>query len=533
MPGYTDRDIRRKRKSDRERQQKWRAAKRTGEQSVAVVEASAALPVGTEASAVAEWAAAVLKVPPGHPKAGEPMVLPDYGLAFLCDVFRPSVREISLVIARKNSKSALVAVLLLAHLAGPVRKMGFRAGVVSLTAVKAGELKLQAQDIAKASGLTGVEFLRTPAPGRVVSPYGSVDILSSDSDAGAASGFQLAIVDEIGLMRERDRPLINGMRSSVSARDGKFLSLSVFGSGPFIPEILDRRGDPALAVHLYQPDEGASLDDESAWRAANPGLACGIKSISYMRDEARRVAVSVADQSSFRALDMNLPGQPSREMAVSLDAWKAVESTKAAKRSGPAYIGFDAGGAQSMSAAAAFWPESGRLDSWACFPKHPPLDERGAADGVGSLYVQSAAAGQLWSLGEQVSDLAAFLELIGASLGYSMVAGIAADRFRQSELQEALSGARLPWPTTYRSSLADHLPIFQRRVYGGEIRVKPSLLLLNAIADSEVQRDGHRARLVPARRRSRIDPLVAAIHAVSLAAESYRTESEVDALMAV
>ena len=96
------------------------------------------------------------------------------------------------------------------------------------------------------------------------------------------------------------------MRSSVSARDGKFLSLSVFGSGPFVPEILARRGDPALAVHLHQPDERAALDDESAWRAANPGLACGIKSISYMRDEARRVAVSVADQSSFRALDMNL-----------------------------------------------------------------------------------------------------------------------------------------------------------------------------------------------------------------------------------
>ena len=531
MPGY--KDVRRKRKADRERQQKWRAAKRTGEQSVAVVEASAALPVGTEASAVAEWAAAVLKVPPGHPKAGEPMAVPDYGLAFYASVFDPACREALLCLARKNAKSGLVAVLLLAFLAGPVRRMGFRAGVVSLTAVKAGELKTQAQEIAEASGLTGVEFLRSPAPGRVVSPFGSVDVLSSDSDAGAASGFDLAIVDEIGLMRERDRPLINGMRSSVSARDGKFLSLSVFGSGPFVPEILARRGDPALAVHLYQPDERASIDDVAAWRAANPGLACGIKSLSYMRDEARRVAVSVADQSSFRALDMNLPGQPSREMAVDLDSWKAVESLTAAKRSGPASIGFDAGGAQSMSAAAAFWPETGRLDTFACFPKTPPLDERGESDGVGALYARAAAAGQLWLLGERVSDLAAFLERIGAALGGSLVSGIAADRFRQSELQEALAGARLPWPATWRVSLADHLPIFQRRVYGAQIRTRPNLLLLNAIAESEVQREGHRARLLPARRRARIDPLVAAIHAVSLAAESYRADSEVDALMAV
>ena len=132
-----------------------------------------------------------------------------------------------------------------------------------------------------------------------------------------------------------------------------------------------------------------------------------------------------------------------------------------------------------------------------------------------------------------MSDLAAFLERIGAALGVSLVSGIAADRFRQSELQEALAGARLPWTATWRVSLADHLPIFQRRVYGAQIRTRPNLLLLNAIAESEVQREGHRARLLPARRRARIDPLVAAIHAVSLAAESYRADSDVDALMAV
>ena len=55
--------------------------------------------------------------------------------------------------------------LLLAYLAGPVRRMGFRAGVVSLTKEKANELKKQMEDIATASGLTGVEFLRSPSPG--------------------------------------------------------------------------------------------------------------------------------------------------------------------------------------------------------------------------------------------------------------------------------------------------------------------------------------------------------------------------------
>ena len=38
-------------------------------------------PVG----ALATWAAATLKVPPGHPLAGQPMGLPDFAVKFLRD----------------------------------------------------------------------------------------------------------------------------------------------------------------------------------------------------------------------------------------------------------------------------------------------------------------------------------------------------------------------------------------------------------------------------------------------------------------
>ena len=73
---------------------------------------------------------------------------------------------------------------------------------------KAAELKKQMEGIAAASGLTGLRFLRSPAPGRVESDYGAVDILSSDSTSGAAAGFDLACFDELGLTRPRDRELV-------------------------------------------------------------------------------------------------------------------------------------------------------------------------------------------------------------------------------------------------------------------------------------------------------------------------------------
>ena len=174
------------------------------------------------AGALAKWSRDVLKVPAGHPRAGDPMILPAYGVAFLRDAL--THRESLLCLGRKNAKSAIVAVYLLARLVGPLRVPGYRAGVCSVNREKAGELKAQMEDIALASGLTGLRFLRSPAPGRVESATGTVDILSADKSAGHASGFDDAIIDELGLFQERDRALVAGMRSSTSAKDGRFIA---------------------------------------------------------------------------------------------------------------------------------------------------------------------------------------------------------------------------------------------------------------------------------------------------------------------
>ena len=119
------------------------------------------------AVALAAWSRDVLRVPAGHPRAGEPLTLPDYGLDFIQDAL--THRESLLCIGRKNGKSAIVAAYLLARLVGPLRTAGYRAGVCSVSKEKAGELKGQMEAIAAASGLQGLALRRSPAPGRVVS----------------------------------------------------------------------------------------------------------------------------------------------------------------------------------------------------------------------------------------------------------------------------------------------------------------------------------------------------------------------------
>ena len=476
------------------------------------------------AKAVSDWAAETLVIPPGHPNEGQPFTLPSYGVSFLQDALSPDCNEACLLVARKNSKSGIIACLLTACLVGPLRRLGWRAGVVSLSKEKATELKRQVEAISIASGLQGIRFLRTASPG-ITSKFGAVDILSSGSDAGAASGFDLSIVDEIGLLRERDRALISGMRSAVSAKGGRFVSLSVYGSGPFVPEILERnrQGDPGLAVHLYQSDPAKPIDDESNWALSNPGLSCGIKSLDYMRSESRRVQITVSDQASFRSLDLNLPGEPSREMLCTPDDWAHCETQTLPPRSGPVCVGIDLGGSSSMSALVGIWPSTGRLEAWAALPDTPNLSDRGQADGVGSMYERMQQRGELAVYSGRLVPVGEFLKDCAARLKGCKVVAAGADRYRRAEALQALESAEINWPFHARgtgaSSTADgsfDVRSFQKMVYERSIKTRESLLIRSAIGESVISRKDGNPRLDKTRHHSRIDVLQAAVIAAGL-----------------
>ena len=296
------------------------------------------------AGALAEWAESRLVVPPGHPKAGQPLRLPEYGVAFLRDAL--AAPESFLSIGRKNAKSAVVAVYILGRLVGPLQADGWRGGVVSINREKANELKMQCEQIAEASELTGLEFRRSPAPGHILAAHGRLDILSADRSAGHAAGFDDAIFDELGLLPESKRELVAGIRSSVSARGGRFMALSIQGdSAHSLAEILDRKGHDGLAIHHYAAPDGCDLADADGWHQANPGIAAGIKSLGYMQHEAARVAATPIDAPAFRAFDLNQPQNPMRTVICDPADWRACEVDIRPAREGPCTVGFDLGSA--------------------------------------------------------------------------------------------------------------------------------------------------------------------------------------------
>ena len=180
------------------------------------------------------------------------------------------------------------------------------------------------------------------------------------------------IVDETGLFKLSARDLLAGLRSSVSARGGQIRHISIRGDSPLFAEILE---NPAVVSHVHASPDNCAIDDEAAWHAANPGLGT-IKSLAYMRDEVACVAGVASDEPSFRSYDLNQALSPTLEMVCTpddLEACFVAEATYA----GPCYLGIDIGESSAGSAAVAYWPETGGLQSWLAFGDMPDLAARG------------------------------------------------------------------------------------------------------------------------------------------------------------
>ena len=518
------------------RSRAWRARRRLERQGLPVDRPA----IGTDAAAVAQWAAERLRVPAGHPRAGQAIVLAGWQIAIIDDALtRP---ETLACMGRKNAKSATVAVLALAHLVGPLRRPGWRCGVLSVNRGKAGEFRQQIEDIAIASGfrcaLPGnrienpdLTFRATPWPGRVIGDNGSrveIEGAGHASASGHSAGYDLAVIDELGLLQERHRAAVGGMRSSVSAKGGRFLSISIHGDGPFIPEILSRRGAAGLAIHHYTADPDLAIDDPVAWRQANPGLGT-IKGEQYMRDEAARVLAIPSDEPSFVAHDLNRAGSLSGELICSVSTWRGCElpADELPPRDGPASLGIDIGDVASFTSAVAYWPATGRMETWTACPADPPLAKRAKYDAAGSLYERAVRDGHLWPLAGRLTPIKPFLERLKLELAGVHVVAVGADRRRAAELRQHLVSLSLSWRPVWRGGGvravqdAQHdIRAFQRAVEGGELRTVPNVLFAHAIGHATVLRDGNGdpTGLKQATVRRRIDTLQAAVIATGLAA---------------
>ena len=200
-----------------------------------------------------------------------------------------------------------------------------------------------------------------------------------------------------------------------------------------------RGGCDFAQVHAAGPDDPPF--QRRTWRKANPSLSVMPALEKRIRREARDAKRDPSMLAAFQALRLNL-GLSDTLQSTLLDAgtWARIEGE--APPDGPPVWGCDLGTSEAMSAIAAFWPKSGRLECFAALPHRPDLRERGLADGVGRLYLDMARRGELLLAGERVSDIA---ELLGeARARWGRPSALVCDRWREAELREKLEQAGIP-----------------------------------------------------------------------------------------
>ena len=482
------------------------------------------------AGAMSAWAAERLVVPPGHYRnSGKPLVLP----SVFVDFFRAAegCRESALSMARKGGKSAAAAVWALSRLdeSSPLHRPGWRGAVASVSKYKSAELLRQIREIALASGLqtahrsglSGLFFRKAPYPGSVETPHATLDILSADVTAGHASGFDEVFVDETGLLPERSRELLAGLRSSVSARDGRMMHWSVRGNSPLFDEIL---ANPEVHSVVWAAEEGCDPNDPAAWRAANPTLGI-IKSEEYMRDEAKRVAGSPGDLASFLCWDLNQRLEPSQEMIFAPSALELCIVDEPPPREGPCVVGVDIGSSTSLTAAVAVWPANGRTEMWLACGSQPSLEKRSERDNAN--YRAMVHAGELTVHEGRTVSVDRFIGDVARDLSGCEVEALAGDGWKDAEVRDACDRAGIDWPLSFRrvgagKSGSEDVRAAVRLVLEERLRFKRHLGLATAIRHSRIRYDANgNPGLDKSGTNARIDILSAFIIACGLAAPRF------------
>lgn len=466
--------------------------------------------------------------------AGQPLKLAEFQRRFVRGSLAEGVMVGVLSIGRGNSKTATSAGLALGALMGvwdnqPKREILFAArnrdqaktAFAFLVGFIEG-LPEDEQDLFVVRRGSKLEVEYTGNGG------GLARCIAADGKSILGGAPTLALMDERAAWeREKGDNLENAILSGLGKRDGRALIIST--SAPDDANTFSRWLDeppPGTYVQEHRPAFGLPADDLDSLLEANPGAVEGIgSSVEWLVAQARRaIARGGSALSSFRNLNRNeRVSTEDRSVLITVDEWLSaeVDPDQLPPRKGPCVMGVDLGGSRSMSAAALYWPETGRLEALGTFPAKPGLAERGASDGVSGRYVEMQQRGELSVMGDATVPPGPWLAEIVAKLDGAELACICGDRFRHAEFVEAMERAglhRVPfiWRGFGWKDGSEDVERFRRALFDGEIKVAPSLLLRSAFSDAIVIHDPNgNAKLAKGRSLGRIDAAAASLIAVA------------------
>jgi phage terminase large subunit-like protein len=263
----------------------------------------------TRAEKVIRWIEKHCVIPEGK-DVGKPVKLRDWQKDDLVKIYdNPhGTRTAIISFAKKNAKTSLAAMLLLAHLAGPEAIRNTQLPSTAQSRDQAAILySLAAKMVRMSPTLDPVIICRDTAKQLACPEMGTVyKALSADATTAHGQSPAFAVHDELGQVRGPVSELYNAIENAMGAHETP-LSIIISTQAPNDNDLLSiliddalEGGDPRVVLSLYVADEDLDPFSEEAIRQANPAYGDFLN-----KDEIDRQAELAQRMPSQEALYRN------------------------------------------------------------------------------------------------------------------------------------------------------------------------------------------------------------------------------------
>ncbi len=441
---------------------------------------------------------------------------------------RRPIRTAVISMGRKGGKTTLCAALALCHLVGPESVQ--RGQVVSAAADRGqarilfNELKAFAMaEPTIADRLIFRDYNATVEDAITGSVFSA---LSADHRKAHGLSPTVAICDEVAQWRGRE--LLDALRTGQGAHaEPLLLAISTRSPDPDNPleELIRYAGqvedgtieDRTFTGAVFSAPIDADPWAEATWRMANPDAdSVRIADIEVQAVQAQRLP---SMESAFRAYVLNQPVTPDERFIGPAD-WDGCAGEAEAR--GPCFGGLDlSSGAADLTAFALYWPETGRLKVTAFLPA-AAVEVKQREDHA--PYREWIGRGLVVEMPGRAIDRPWLLTWIAQAVEGLDLVGIACDRWGLADVQAVLDREGIPLALRPHGAgykdMSPAITAFEALVLEAKLYHAGNPLLRWSVANAAVDMDpaGNR-KLSKDRARGRIDPLVAAVTAVGLAAK--------------
>lgn len=452
-------------------------------------------------------------------------------------------RRAYLSIARKNGKTALIAAILLAHLAGPEAQLNSQIISGALSREQAAIVfNLAAKMIQLSEDLSKVVKI-VPSSKRLIGLTRNVEYRALAADGQTAHGLSpiLAILDEVGQVRGSKSDFVDAITTSQGAHANPLL-IVISTQAPNDADLLSiwlddakNSNDDRIVSHVYEAPKDCELTDPKAWAAANPALG-KFRNVEDIKEQAERAVRMPSFEPTFRNLMLNQRVEMSAPF-ISKGIWllNSGEVDEEAFYASSVYAGIDLSGKTDLTSMilAAFYQEKWHIKSYFWTPEKG-LRDRARRDRA--PYDLWAEAGYIRTISGASIDYEAVAREIADTISDMHIAAVAYDRWRIDLLQKELSEIGLDLPMIpFGQGFKDMAPAIdslETILLNEQMAHGNNPVLTMCMANSRIEKDaaGNR-KLNKQKATGRIDGAVALTMAIGVATRSHEDEGDLEGFL--